>query len=199
MKKSYLTTFVILLSVGAILLAVGLLAPLYIFDTSAGTKPIGIIGGASVYTYSFIFVRQFNGLWLSLSLLGGATILTSAFALIFHKLVSKTCGLITCLHSLALSVFGSTGLVFAIYTALTSFSWDMRYPYANPTFYGCGLICLFICIFLIISYFFGPWYKRASFRGLLLETMLTILYFPGFFMLMNVIIHYLWDVLKNYI
>ena len=199
MKKSYLTTFVILLAIGAILLTTGLLAPLYFLDASVGEHPVGIIGGAGVHTYSFFLIRQFNGLWLSLALLGGATMIASAFSLIFHKLVSKTCGLITSLHSLALSLFGSTGLNFAIWTALTSFSWDMRYPYANPTFYGCGLICLFICIFWLISYFFGPWYKRASFRGLLLETMLTILYFPGFFMLMNVIIHCLWNILKNYI
>ena len=197
-KKSYLTTFVILLSVGAILLATGLLAPLYFLETSAGTKPIGIIGGSGVYTYSFLFWTQFNGLWASLTLLGGAMILSSAFALIFHKLISKTCGTITSLHSLALSVFGSTGLIFAIYTELTSGTATMRYPNANLTFCVCSFICLFICFVLLLSYLL-QWCKRASFRGLLFETMLTILYFPGCFLFANAIVHILWDILKNYI
>lgn len=198
MKKSYLCTFTVLLAMGVVFLAVGLLAPFMAINSTAHDGAMGIIGGASVYTYSFIFVRQFNGLWLSLSLLGGATMIVSAFALIFRKLVSRICGLITSLHSLALSVFGSAGLVFALLTLSTSGSAIMRYPYANPTFFVCGLICLFICFGLLISYFI-QWYKRASFRGLFLETFLTILYFPGFFMLINVIVHYLWDVLKNFI
>lgn len=198
MKKSYLCTFTILLAMGVVFLAVGLLAPFMAINSAAHDGAMGIIGGASAPTYSYLFWRQFHGFCSAFAFLGGAVVLSSAFALIFRKLVSKTCGLITSLHSLALSVFGSAGLVFALLTLSTSGSDIMRYPYANPTFFVCGLICLFICFGLLISYFI-QWYKRASFRGLFLETFLTILYFPGFFMLINVIVHYLWDVLKNFI
>ena len=99
MKKSYLRTFVTLLIVGAILLAIGLLAPL-VYIQSNDLGPVCALaqsadGNGYVYyfdepiSYANLFWTQFNGLWASLTLLGCAMVLSSAFALIFHKFVSN--------------------------------------------------------------------------------------------------------------
>ncbi len=200
MKKSYRLTFTILLTVGVIFLAIGLIAPqivlqLYVHDYDVGY----IAGGIDFPDYTDILFNHLYGIWAIFVFMGSATILSSAFALIFHKLVSKTCGVVTAIHSLALSVFGSAGLVFALLTISTAaFDVYYRYPNANPAFFACGIICLVICNVLLISYFI-QWYKKASFRGLLLETLLTIVYFPAFFWFSGVLVDFLWDILKNYI
>ena len=182
MKKSYLRAFVILLAAGALLLAFSLLAPFVSLAKIENAESMGIIGGAGVYTYSFIFWRQFLGFGAVFAFLGGAMVLSSAFALIFHKLVSKTCGLITSLHALALSVFGSTMLIFLFRIALMLEVEDVaRYPYALPAFMVCAVLCIILFIGLLISYFI-QWYKRASFRGLFLEMMLAIIYLPASFL-----------------
>lgn len=199
MKKSYRITFSILLAVGIIFLAIGLIAPfiverLYYIGYSVGY----IAGGIDFPNYTDMMFNHLYGLWAFFVHLGGAIILSSGFALIFHKMVATACRIVTSVLSLALSVFGASGLVFCLLTLSTSGTEYMHYPHANPTFFVCGLLCLFLCITLLGAYFYHRC-KQMSYRGFLFETLITIIYFPAFYWFWGVLTDFFWDILKNYI
>lgn len=199
MKKSYRITFSILLAVGVLFLAIGLIAPFIAEQLDDRGISVGYIaGGIDFPTYMDMMFNHLYGLWTIFVHLGGAIILSSGFALIFHKTVSNSCRIVTSAFSLALSVFGAAGLIFCMLTLSTSGNELMRYPNANPTFFVCGLLCLFICIALLSSYFYHR-FKRMSYRGFLFETLITIVYFPSFFWFWGVLTDFLWDILKNVI
>ena len=89
MKKSYRITFSILLAVGIIFLAIGLIAPFIVERLYSIGYSVGYIaGGIDFPNYTDMMFNHLYGLWAIFVHLGGAIILSSGFALIFHKMVA---------------------------------------------------------------------------------------------------------------
>ena len=199
MKKTSLTTSIVLLIVGAIILAIGFFAP-YVFEILHRNEiPVGVIaGGIDFPSYQDMLLNHWYGLWSIFVHLGGAMILTSGFALIFHNTVSKHCERITTLSSLGLSISGAACLMFFLFTLSTSGDNHMHYPYANPLAAFCVIVFTLISVFLLAWYWYNR-FKRFSLRGILLDILLTVVYFPAFSWFWGVSIDFLQNMLKNVI
>ena len=195
MKKSYLLTFTSVFAIGILISSISFLASLGILDNWFSLESISETGRPSGLV---IFGRRYSLLWLTLSLLGDGMILTSVFALIFHKSVSRSCSIVTSTLSLILSALGSCGLVFGLLTIGTTDSYAISYPNAHPTFCFCSILCLILCWIVMLIYFM-QWFKQTSFLGLLYDFLLTITFLPAFFFINYAALHALWDVLKLYI
>lgn len=189
MKKSYLITALAILGAGLVALVLGLTMPYLLEDT---LDHIGV----SNYTIS-LFTADY-GVWCILAHLGGAVVLSVSFALIFRKTVVNHCTRTTSLLAFALSVMGSAGLVCALLAGATIYRDLARYPYAHPTAIGAGVICLFACL-ILLGVYFVKWSQTGTWKGLLIDSLLTVIYFPAFFWLWNTLSHALWDLLKDVI
>ncbi len=192
MKKSYLITALALLGAGFVALALGLLAPYGQLQT------VDVIGGAGYSAYQFLLFNSDSGIWSILAHLGGAVMISSAFALIFRKTVVNHCMLPTSLLALALSAGWSAACVSLLLAISTLPREYMRYPNAHPAVLRATGLCLIGCLVLLCVYFV-KWVKKGSFKALFIDSLLTVVYFPAFFWLWYTLSNGLWDLLKDVI
>lgn len=189
MKRSYFITALCLLGAGMLALALALPVP-YLLEE--GLRSVG------APTYEWLMFAVENGLWCILAHLGGAIVLSSVFALIFRKTVENNCTLRSSLLALALSAIGSAGLVCALLAGTTIYRDLAYYPYAHPTAIGAGVICMFAG-FVLLGVYFVRWSQKGTWKGLLIDSLLTVVYFPAFFWIWNVLANWLWALLKDVI
>lgn len=170
------------LIVGAILLGLGVAGPFLVLH-SAG-KSIGIIGGADVHTYRYIWSHVVLSWPGGALLLGAALSLSAVFCLLFTKTVQKHCRVNTSLVAVGLSSVGAAGLVcFLLWMATAAFGERDRYPivYAYSIFLGaaCFFAFLGLCALYVVLR-----KKNSSLLGILIDVFTSILYLPGFFTLL---------------
>ncbi len=83
MTINYKKTAKILIIAGVVLATVGLLLP--IMNSNASTGSVGIIGGAGLPTYMFLFSRMWGGLPLMLTSIGLLSVAVGVIALLAGK------------------------------------------------------------------------------------------------------------------
>ncbi len=83
MTINYKKTAKILIIAGAMLAVIGLLLP--ILNPTADTGSVGIIGGAGLPTYMFLFSRMWGGVPLMLTFVGVLSVLVGALVLAVGK------------------------------------------------------------------------------------------------------------------
>lgn len=172
MKKMVAT--VLLLILGVVLVSGGILLPCMIFGIG------NIIGGADKPTWFFL-QHQLYGLPVTLILFGAAMVLSALTCLVFFKTVAKYCTVKTSCAALSLSAVASVGLGCALLAmAMIAFGKPSSYPIRLPISIMVGTLAFLAFVILCCLYF--KWRKvHPSGKGVLLDVLTAIVYFPVFF------------------
>lgn len=171
----------LVLLVGLLLTAIGLVLPIIIIRT--GGAATGIIGGADAPTYWFALKYFIGGLPFCIVLLGWAMTLTSLPAVIFHKTFQKACSLKTSGITLGLSAIGGLGLTCTLYCfAIAAFNDHSKHPIGYPVSLAAGTVS-FCAFLLLICFYFMTRGKKPSILGFVYDVICSIVYLPAFFFL----------------
>lgn len=167
------------LLMGAALLAAGIILPFL------WAKGGNIIGGAGTPTMQYIIHTKLHGLPVAMALLGIALLLTGLVGLLLRKTVCAACTWKTSVAALGLSGIAAVGVSCAmLFVVLTAFGNPARYPIRLPAAFLTGILSL--AVFMVLSYFYIRWRKRRlSWKGILLDVLTALVYFPAFFFAFN--------------
>lgn len=112
------------------------------------------------------------------ALFGVDVIVCALFALIFGKTTQVHCGMSTFFAAIALSAVGALGLISGIAVASLS---PVRNPVAFPAYFSVAMTSFGVFLGLIVLY---CWLRSSqwSFKGIVLDIVVSVLYLPGFWM-----------------
>ena len=167
---------------GVVILLTGLLTPFgCLINCTSHQGAIGIIGGAEVPTYQFMFWSLLDGWPFVLILLGISLVLSACFCLLFSKTVNKCCRLTTSAISLGLSAVGALGLACVLlWLSIVTFGNMSRYPIQYPLSILLGMFCF--CVFMILlALYFKARKGNWLWKGLLIDFLTSIICLPTFF------------------
>ena len=169
------------LILGVAFFLAGVFMPFIYLSFGPHNGTAGIIGGAGMPTYQFIFSELFDGLLPALTLFGLCFIISAGFCLLFTKTVKTHCSLATSAISLGLSASGALGLVcLMLWITIVSFHEMARYPVAYPVSILLGCLCFFVFLALLALYFRARKADR-SIKGILIDILTAMIYLPAFF------------------
>ncbi len=170
------------LAVGVVLLGLGVAGPFLVLHNDG--KSVGIIGGADVHTYRYIWSHIVLSWPGGVLFLGAALSLSALFCLIFTKTVQKHCRVDTSLAAVGLSAVGAAGLVcFLFWIVAVAFGGRDRNPIVYAYSIFLGAVCFFAFLGLCALYVVRR-QKNSSVLGVLIDVFTSILYLPGFFTLL---------------
>lgn len=157
--------------------------------TAFGVGVLLLLLGAAGYFGQLVINGWFSGArpwaqalqgWLGSVTCGGACfglgmVLSALFFLIFRKTSRRYCTGATFLTALGLSVTGAMGAFSGLTVAFLS---PARDPVAFPVYFSGAMICLGAFLGLIVLYL---WLRsgRWSWRGMVLDALAGLLFFPG--------------------
>ena len=171
----------IVLIAGFVSLLIGAITPIVCLKISLKKMKVGIIGGASSHTYKFLLASLFDGFLMVLVLLGIALIISAVFCLLFSNTVKTHCNIKTSLISLGLSSIGALSVLCALlWFEFVSFHETSKHPLIYPVSVLLGVVCLFV-FFLLIMFYMKLRKNNWSVKGLVIDILTSIIYFPAFF------------------
>jgi hypothetical protein len=150
------------------------------------SKDETVVGVVRGYSYGNYVVTEMHYIPYVLKLLGIALVITGLFALIFNKTVRQCCNIKTTAISLGLSSMAACGVYcFLTLFIISVFSSSKGYPYDYPTSKAGCIISLLIFIVLFVSYIIVR-KDTLKIKGVVIDILLCILYFPSFFCMVGV-------------
>ncbi len=174
--KKYLNTTII---IGAALSVLGIIMPFIILLlTPKDESSVGIIGGASYPTYSFLWQRSIFSL---ITTFGIATLLLGIIFRIFNKTVSENCTIKTNLFALGLSAFSAFGLYCFVCFAISSPS---KNPIALPASV-IGLLISFIALITLLVLYIITYIKDKKYKRIIFDIIIIILFWLAFLKLIS--------------
>lgn len=130
----------------------------------------------SAHAWSNALGKWLGSLPCCVGFFGFGLVICAVFALIFRKTTRQNCSWPTFAAALALSAVGGLGLVSGITLAFLS---PTKNPIAFPTYFSLATISLALFLGLIVLY---CWLRssRWSWKGVVLDVLVSFLYLPGF-------------------
>ena len=169
------------LVVGALAILVGCGIPaLTVLLSDLGGHSIGIIGGADLPTFEFVFWRE--EICVTLVALGIPLVLTSLFCLGFPNFVQKNFSVKTTALALGISATGCFGLLcFLEFVAVYIFANPKKAPISYPASFIAGVLAL--VLFLILFALYCKARKgEVKIVGIILDVLTGALFLPFFFL-----------------
>lgn len=180
--KKIKTCSYILCSIGLLSVLTCIAVPFIRFTNyTAQNGSVGIIGGADTPMALFILHGMFNG-WMIYPFVFGLTfVICSLFALIFSKAIQQHCSGKTTAVSLGLSFAGTAGLsCLFIRHSIAAFHETATYSVLYPASV-IGTILSFAAFLSLLVWYFFLRKNRFSFKGLLIDSLTCVIFFPSFF------------------
>ena len=174
------------LVVGALAVLAGFGIPaLTVLLSDLGGHSIGIIGGADLPTFSFVFWR--SELFVMLATFGIPLVLTSLFCLIFPNFVRENFSIKTTALALSISAVGGLGLTCFLHCFFIAvFNEVSKHPIEYPASIAVGVLSLLAFFTLIVLYCVERSRKLKA-VGIILDILTSILYLPFFFLVITTV------------
>lgn len=168
------------LVVGALAILAGFGIPaLTVLLSDLGGNSIGIIGGADLPTFKFVFWRE--EICVALVALGIPLVFISLFCLGFPNFVQKNFSVKTTALALCISATGAFGL-YCFFTWLGAVMESVKkYPISYPASIAGGVLALVLFFTLIVLYSIQR-VKNFKIVGNLLDVLTSIIFLPFFFL-----------------
>lgn len=169
------------LVVGALAILAGFGIPaLTVLLSDLGGHSIGIIGGADLPTFEFVFWRE--EICVTLVALGIPLVLTSLFCLIFPNFVRENFSIKTTALALGISATGCLGLWCVLEClAILAFASPSEHPIAYPASIIVGVLSLILFIILFALYCKAR-KGEVKIVGIILDVLTGALFLPFFFL-----------------